>query len=62
MFQTRDIPFFVGMEDHFRVGSRSEKMSFLFKPFPDLLEIIDLSVEYDPEATILVGQGLMACL
>ncbi len=50
--------FFVEMNDHLRVTARRERMAATLQPCSELLEVIDLSVEHDDHAAVLVADRL----
>src|SRR5580693_8285584 len=56
----RGTDFLVQMHDDFGVGVRRETMAARFKARAQLLEVIDLSIEDEPNRRIFIGHGLVA--
>ena len=50
----------VKVEDDLAVGGRAEAVAFLLEAAAELGVVVDLAVEDQPQALVLVGQGLMA--
>src|SRR6266850_5592878 len=48
------------MDDHFGVSARAENVALCFQLVPKRLEVVNLSVENDPDALVLVAEGLVA--
>ena len=55
-------PFLVGVEDHLRVGRRAEGVALGFELLAQLAEVVDLAVEAEPDAAVLVLHRLRALL
>ena len=58
--QAADPVFLVEMEDHFRVGAGAEPVAASHQVGPEVLEIVDLPVEDDPDRAVLVRHRLVA--
>src|SRR3989442_574832 len=54
--------FFIGMEDDFRVGGGRKTVSFLDQFPPEFLEIVNFTVEHDPNGPVLVAHRLGSCV
>src|SRR2546427_171018 len=52
--------FFIEMDDDFSVGACAEGMALCFHLVPQRLEVVDLTVENDPDAIVLIADGLVA--
>ena len=52
-------PLLVGVEDRFSVAARLVAVSGRLEESPDLRVVVDLAVENDPDAVVLVGQRLL---
>lgn len=50
------------MDEHLGVGATVERVAFGLKLPPQLHKIVDLAVEYNDHAFVLVGHGLCACV
>src|SRR6185369_1357760 len=48
------------VEQHLGVGARAEAVALLLQLEAQLLEVVDLAVEDDPQRAILAAHGLMA--
>ena len=55
-------PLFVAVHDHFGIGVRCERMTGFHELGAQLGEVVDLAVECQQNAAVLIGQGLTACL
>lgn len=54
--------FLVAVDEHLGVGATVERVAFGLKLPPQLHKIVDLAVEYNDHAFVLVGHGLCACV
>src|SRR5262249_5751148 len=52
--------FFIQVNDDLSVRLGAEPVSPRLQPRPELLEVVDLSVEHDPDGPVLMGQRLPA--
>jgi hypothetical protein len=53
-------PLLVSMNDDFGIGLRAEDVSVGLEYCPQLLEVVDLAVEYDPYGFCLIRHGLVS--
>ncbi len=52
----------VEMNDDLGVGLRLENVALAAKRAPQFLIVINLAVEDDPDASVLIGKRLVACI
>ena len=48
------------MQDHFRVCAGLELVAATLQLWPQFLEVIDISIEYDPNCTIFIAHWVAA--
>ena len=51
---------FIEMHDHFRVRMGAKPVAFVFKLLSQLLVVVNLTVEADPDGFVFVGHRLLA--
>src|SRR5437016_2023867 len=62
MVHTVCSPFLISVDDYFSVGASSESVPARLERAPELLEVVDLTVEDDSKSVVFVKQGLMSAL
>jgi histidinol phosphatase-like enzyme len=60
MLHTLCSKFFIGMNDHFRIGMRLESMSSSLEVGSKVLKVVDLTVEYSRHSSVLIANRLPA--
>src|SRR6185312_15094764 len=56
-----DTPLLVAMDDHFRVATAAKAVTELHELRSKAVEVVDLSVEDEPDARVFIGHGLIGC-
>src|SRR5215469_4011290 len=62
MLDTARAEFFIEMDDNFSITRCSEAMPPGFQLLSKVLVVVDLTIQYDPDCFVFIGNRLISCL